>query len=480
MIFNSLEFLIFLPTIFLLYWHVFKTPTWQNIFIIAASYLFYGWWDWKFLILIALTSLCSYISGNLIGLSQKHTTNFNWGKLVLITNLLINLGILGFFKYYNFFVSNLVSAFNSININLNFDTLDIILPVGISFYTFQALSYSIDVYRKDIQPTKDIFSFFAFISFFPQLVAGPIERATNLLPQFQKERHFDRTKATDGLRQILWGFFKKVAVADACAIIVNNIFAQYASLGGWDLLWGGILFTIQIYCDFSGYSDIAIGTGRLFGINLCRNFNFPFFSRNIAEFWRRWHISLTTWFRDYIYIPMGGSRCSKWKILRNTMVLFLVSGLWHGANWTFVTWGLFHALLFTPLILLCLNRKYVSTVAEGRIMPNVKELLQITSTFFFVVIGFIIFRAENISDAANYLVRMASESTFSPDFFNKHIIAFIAIMFTIEWWQRNSQHALQFCASIKSRLIRYSIYYALIIACLWYGESGVQFIYFQF
>ncbi len=343
MLFNSYEFLLFLPIVFLLYWFVFRNKRWQNLLVVVASYVFYGWWDWRFLLLIIFTSFCSYASGLLL---EKYERRRGVQKTISAANIVVNLAILGFFKYFNFFVESLSSLVSGVfGYELGWVTLNIILPVGISFYTFQALSYSIDVYKHSIKATHDPIEFFAYISFFPQLVAGPIERATNLLPQFQNERRFDYAKSVDGLRQMLWGFFKKLVVADNCAAIVNQYWGQYQELSGLMLFILGILFTFQIYCDFSGYSDIAIGCARLFGINLMRNFNLPYFSRSIPEFWRRWHISLTTWFRDYIYFPLGGSRCSKWKTIRNVFVVWGISGLWHGANWTFVCWGLYHAVI---------------------------------------------------------------------------------------------------------------------------------------
>jgi len=335
MIFNSIEFAIFLPIVFILYWFIFnRNLKLQNLFIVVVSYIFYGWWDWRFLFLIAFTSLCSWGSGLLI---QKFRNVGKYSKYFSIANIILNLLILGLFKYYDFFATSFANVF--LGGKTEGLLLNIILPVGISFYTFQALSYSIDVYKGKIEPTKDIVEFFAYVSFFPQLVAGPIERATNLLPQFQKKRVFDYSQAVDGCRQILWGLFKKMVVADNCAIYVDKVFSTYQDQSGSTLLLAAILFAFQIYGDFSGYSDIAIGTSKLFGIKLMRNFNVPYFSRDIAEFWRRWHISLTTWFRDYIYIPLGGSRCSKLKIVRNTFIIFLVSGLWHGANWTYIAWG---------------------------------------------------------------------------------------------------------------------------------------------
>lgn len=355
-------------------------------------------------------------------------------------NIVLNLTILCIFKYYNFFTENLSLLFRSLlGYELDWVTIDILLPVGISFYTFQALSYSIDVYQKKLPVCKDIVAFFAYISFFPQLVAGPIERATNLLPQFYESRQFDYASAVDGCRQILWGFFKKMVVADNCAAAVNLIWASYTEQSAFTLLMGGILFTFQIYGDFSGYSDIAIGTARLFGVNLMRNFNFPYFSRDIAEFWRRWHISLTTWFRDYIYIPLGGSRCARWKVMRNTLVIFLVSGFWHGANWTFIVWGVYHAFLFFPLLLLGMNRKYTDVVAAGRWFPSVKELIQMMTTFLLAVVGWIIFRAGSIGQSWDYLSRMCDSSLFSVSIpYGRRALLYIVVLLIIEWVQEVS------------------------------------------
>lgn len=403
MIFNSIEFLFFLPVVFAFYWMMRKRMQLQNAFIVVASYFFYGWWDWRFLLLIAFTSSCSYASGLLIeklrnraDLSDRQIQKKTKG--ITTANIVINLLILGVFKYYNFFIESFVVLFPALDADQLL--LNIILPVGISFYTFQALSYSIDIYRSKMKPTHNAIAFFAYVSFFPQLVAGPIERATNLLPQFEKCRTFDYCTAIDGLRQMLWGFFKKMVIADRCAVFVDTIWNEYSTQSASTLLLAAALFTFQIYGDFSGYSDIAIGTAKLFGIRLKRNFNVPYFSRDIAEFWRRWHISLTTWFRDYLYIPLGGSRVSKVKIVRNTFIIFLVSGLWHGANWTFIVWGAYHALLFLPLILLGKNRRYTNTVAEGRLLPTLHEFLQMLLTFVLAIIGWIIFRAENLHQAA--------------------------------------------------------------------------------
>lgn len=481
--FNSFEFLVFLPIVFLLYWLVFRRLRWQNLFVVAVSYLFYGWWDWHFLFLIALTTFCSFGSGLLLEKLEGCRSRQKW---VSIGNIVLNLLILGYFKYFNFFSGNLEALFQSFGIQLDWVTLDILLPVGISFYTFQALSYTIDVYQHKLKPTHDIVAFFAFISFFPQLVAGPIERATNLLPQFLSPRSFDYAKAVDGMRQILWGLFKKMVVADNCADAVNLIYGDYQSQSGMMLLWGGILFSFQIYGDFSGYSDIAIGTARLFGIRLMRNFDYPYFSRDIAEFWRRWHISLTTWFRDYIYIPLGGSRCGKWKVARNTLIIFLVSGFWHGADWTFICWGVYHALLFLPLFLLGKNRKYTNVVAEGRVFPSLKEFFQMLVTFFLAVVGWIIFRAENIHQAWNYLVCMVTKFEFiMPEYgrrYGKKAMLYIALLLLVEWLQREKRFGLQMEGQyvFRYRVVRWGIYLFLFWICLLLSGGHTDFIYFQF
>ena len=473
MLFNSFEFLIFLPIVFLLYWFVFKPLRWQNLFIVAVSYIFYGWWDWRFLILIAFTTLCSFASGIVLERLEGQRTKQKW---VSAANITLNLLILCIFKYFNFFGENLAELFQLFGVEADWVTIDILLPVGISFYTFQALSYTIDVYQHKIKPTHDI------VSFFPQLVAGPIERATNLLPQFLVPRGFSYDKAVDGMRQILWGLFKKMVVADNCAAAVNLIFDEYQTLGGTHLFLGALFFTFQIYGDFSGYSDIAIGTARLFGVNLMRNFNFPYFSRDIAEFWRRWHISLTTWFRDYIYIPLGGSRCGKWKAMRNTLIIFLVSGFWHGANWTFICWGAFHALLFLPLFIMGKNRKNKDVVAQGRLFPDIKEVCQMFITFLLVVIGWIIFRAENIHQAWDYIMRMVTRFDFVLPAHGKDPLIYIAILLVVEWFQREKQFGLQIEEKgiFRYQAVRWTLYYVLFITTLLLAGQQEEFIYFQF
>ena len=478
MLFNSLDFAIFLPIVFFLYWFLFKKNlTIQNIFILLSSYIFYGWWDWRFLSLIIVSSLADYF----IGLGLSNQENAGKRKFLLFCSIIVNLGLLGYYKYYGFFATNFYEAFRLFGKQLNINTLNIILPVGISFYTFQTMSYSIDVYRKKMKPTKNLISFLAFVSFFPQLVAGPIERASNLLPQFNKKRIFEYNKARDGLRQIIWGLFKKVVIADGCAVYVNEIFYNYPHYSGSTLFIGVFLFAFQIYCDFSGYSDIAIGTARLLGFNLMRNFAFPYFSRDIAEFWRRWHISLSTWFRDYVYIPLGGSKVTSIKKIRNTLIIFVVSGFWHGANWTFIFWGFLNALYFLPLLIFGKNRKYLNIVAQKSTLPTIKEIYHIISTFLLTNLAWIFFRAKSVNDAFSYVAKIFSKSLFfKPEIFPIQHIILIILLISIEWIQREKQHALEFDSIKIPKLFRWSIYYVVVIMIFWFENKPQEFIYFQF
>ena len=476
MLFNSLDFAVFLPIVFALYWFVTNhNLKLQNALIVAASYVFYGWWDWRFLSLIIFSTLVDYSIGRRLKNEEKHSTR----KILLWTSIIVNLGFLGFFKYYNFFLDNFIAAFSFFGQEIQPNTLNIILPVGISFYTFQTLSYTIDVYKKKLEPTEDFIAFSAFVCFFPQLVAGPIERATNLLPQFYKKRTFEYDKAVDGMRQILWGLFKKVVIADNCAEYANLIFNNYQDYNGSTLLLGAVFFTFQIYGDFSGYSDIAIGTSRLFGFDLKQNFATPYFSRDIAEFWRRWHMSLSTWFRDYLYIPLGGSRGGTWMKVRNIFIIFLVSGFWHGANWTFIVWGGLNALYFLPLLLLKRNRTNLGVVAEGRMLPSLRELFQMGTTFLLTVLAWVFFRAENIRHAISYLDTVLSNSLFSiPEFRPWSTILLSVVFIIIEWLNRGKTHSLIILPNIKT--VRYIFYCILISGILLSNDSEQQFIYFQF
>ncbi|TRX57672.1 MBOAT family protein [Fulvivirga sp. M361] len=478
MLFNSIDFMIFLPIVFLLHWFVvYKDLTFQNLLIVTSSYVFYGWWDWRFLSLILFSTIVDYSVGLKLAKEESQANR----KILLWISILINLGFLGVFKYYNFFLDNFITAFSFFGRDIKANSLDIILPVGISFYTFQTLSYTIDIYKRKLQPTKNFIEFLAFVSFFPQLVAGPIERATNLLPQFSKKRLFDPLKAADGLRQILWGLFKKVVIADNCAEFANKIFNNSEDMNGSTLVLGALFFTFQIYGDFSGYSDIAIGTSRLFGFNLTRNFAFPYFSRDIAEFWRRWHISLSTWFRDYLYIPLGGSHGGTWIKIRNTFIIFVVSGFWHGANWTYIVWGGLNAVYFLPLLLTNSNRNNLDIAAQGKEIPTLKDTFSILLTFSLTVFAWIFFRAESIGHAWNYILKIFSSSLFTiPEIIPKTTILLVTLFLIIEWLGREGEYAIAHLGLKWKRPLRYAMYYAFIFAIFWFGGKEQQFIYFQF
>lgn len=476
MLFNSSEFLIFLPVVFALYWFVFhKNLNLQNGLVLAASYFFYGWWDWRFLSLLIISSVGDYC----VGLGLHHLSNDTAKKRLFGVSLFVNLGLLGVFKYYNFFSDSLIRLFLDFGIVLHPLTLQIVLPVGISFYTFQSLSYTIDVYRKEIQPTRNLIQFLAFVSFFPQLVAGPIERARQLLPQFERSRTFDYDDAVDGLRQMLWGFIKKIVIADTCARNADFIFSNYTWIDGSVLFLGVIYFSFQIYCDFSGYSDIAIGCAKLFGISLNRNFDLPYFSRGIREFWKRWHISLSTWFRDYVYIPLGGNRVSRAHQAWNILITFTVSGLWHGANWTFVIWGFLHgvgcaATLFLPKQLEAVSNRHSDT----SFFPSLREAGLITGTFLYVMVGWVFFRASSLSHALGYLDRMFSTSLFTLPSGYRFDLLLIGALVSVEWVQRKKAHGLDF--EFLPTPVRWAIYYGLIFLTLGYLQDQRTFIYFQF
>lgn len=473
MLFNSLEFLLFLPIVFCLYWFVFKEIKSQNVLLLVASYVFYGWWDWRFLCLICFSSILDF----LIAKRMSSTEGKNKRKQLLILSLIFNLGVLFYFKYCNFFIDSFVEAFTFFGHHFKAEQLSIILPVGISFYTFQTLSYTIDVYRKQLKPTKDFVAFFAFVSFFPQLVAGPIERASNLLPQFFSSRVFNNKIAVSGVKLIIWGMFKKVVVADNSGILVDIIYANYETQNQLALVIGAVLFSFQIYCDFSGYSDIAIGTARLFGFDLMTNFKFPYFSRDIAEFWRRWHISLSTWFRDYVYIPLGGSRVYK---IRNVFVVFLVSGFWHGANWTFIFWGLLHALLFIPLFV---TGKYLKNKNVGtKSVLNLGFIAKTLLTFLLVTLFWIFFRADSISDAFLYVTNLFINDNTANVLFstNKYILILLVslfnilllVLFEVSFYKKDKVEVL---LNKKGLLL-------LIVLITFFGafKNHADFIYFQF
>ncbi len=482
MLFNSINFAIFLPIVFLLYWFATKgNLRIQNILLLVSSYFFYACWDWRFMFLLIFSTLLDYFTGIKIHEATKQNNKLFW----LWLSIGINLGFLGVFKYYNFFAESFADGLSLLGFKANLGTLQIILPVGISFYTFHGLSYVIDIYKNRIKAERNFVDYSVFVSFFPLLVAGPIERATHLLPQILKKREFNYSKAVDGLRQILWGLFKKIVIADNCAEYANTIFNNSGDYSGSTLVLGALFFTFQIYCDFSGYSDIALGTARLFGIDLLRNFAFPYFSRDIAEFWRRWHISLSSWFKDYLYIPLGGSKGGKWMKIRNTFIIFLVSGFWHGANWTFIVWGALNAVYFLPLLLTNNNRNNLDTVAHGKILPSIKEFSLMMLTFSLTVFAWIFFRANNLGHAIDYISEILSPSIFTiPKFggmYNALITSILVVVFVlIEWQGREGQYAISKLGHKWKRPLRYAMYYAIIIAIFWYGGKEQEFIYFQF
>jgi alginate O-acetyltransferase complex protein AlgI len=476
MLFNSIEYLLFLPTVFLLFWFVFyKDLKLQNLLILICSYVFYGWWDYRFLSLIFLSTVVDYFVGLRIHNSQDGKVR----KTYLWVSILFNISLLGFFKYFNFFIDSWIDLLGSFGYEQkSVWTLNVILPVGISFYTFQTMSYSLDIYYKKLKPTKDFISFASFVSFFPQLVAGPIERASNLLPQILTKRVFKYEQGVQGLRLILWGMFKKVVIADSLGIMVDKIFVNYQSMEGGVLVLGLVYFSIQIYCDFSGYSDIAIGTAKLFGIELMSNFKFPYFSRDIGEFWRRWHISLSSWFKDYLYIPLGGSRRGKWFSIRNIFIIFIVSGFWHGANLTFIMWGLTHALLFIPLFILGKNRQYsTDVVAENKLFPSIKELFQMGITFFSSTIAWVFFRNDTISDGFQYLSMIVSK--FSIPTSMRSGLVYVLLIMIMDWFWRNNERSP---LGLVNKYRRYFLYFVLLNLIIGHFKmiNLAQFIYFQF
>ena len=475
MLFNSLEFLVFFPIVFCLYWFVFqKNLKVQNLLLLISSYVFYGWWDWRFLSLIFLSTIVDYLAG----LNIHNSSNKKTRKSYLWISVLFNLGLLGFFKYFNFFVDSWIDLLGTFGYKYQSTwTLKVILPVGISFYTFQTMSYSLDIYHEKLKPTKDFISFASFVSFFPQLVAGPIERASNLLPQILNKRVFNYEQGVQGLRLILWGMFKKVVIADSLAWRVDFVFNNYQNLDGGILILGLIYFSIQIYCDFSGYSDIAIGTSKLFGFEVMSNFKFPYFSRNMGEFWKRWHISLSSWFRDYLYIPLGGSKVGTFLSIRNIFLIFILSGLWHGANLKFIMWGLIHAILYVPLFLKNHHNKYrMKIVAEDQKFPKLKELFLIGKTFIITTITWTFFRSENINSAFEYIFRIVAEIKFPES--NLSGVLLILILFSMDWSFRVSEREV---LNVKYFVLRYLAYLIISLSIILnFFNKNREFIYFQF
>lgn len=478
MLFNSIDYAIFLPIVFILYWFVTnKQLRLQNALILIVSYFFYACWDWRFLFLLVFSTILDYLTG----LKMQDAKNQNGKRFWFWLSIVVNLGFLCVFKYYNFFAESFAKAISCFGLHVNPWTLSVILPVGISFYTFHGLSYVIDIYKDRIKAERNFIDYAVFVSFFPLLVAGPIERATHLLPQIKNERTFNYAKAVDGLRQILWGLFKKIVIADNCGEYANKIFNDSADFSGSTLVLGAIFFSFQIYGDFSGYSDIALGTARLFGIELLHNFAFPYFSRDIAEFWRRWHISLSSWFRDYLYIPLGGGKGGNWMRVRNTFIIFIVSGFWHGANWTFIVWGALNALFIMPSIVMKTNRVNLGTVAQGKLLPTVKEFFQMAVTFTSAVFAWIFFRAESLGQALKYISGIFSKSFFSvPTVRPYYLVLLITLFVLIEWLGREQKYAIESLGMKWKGPLRYLMYYIIAIAIFWFAGKEQQFIYFQF
>lgn len=480
MLFNSLDFVAFLVVAFAAYWLARRSCRWQNVVVVVASFGFYASFDWRFCFLVLLTSLVSFGTGLLMGRWAGHRRGQWWLSL---GNIVVNAGILCTFKYFDFFSQSIAAVLRELGLQVDAVTLHLVLPVGISFYTFQALSYTVDVYRGKVEPTRDVAKFLAFITFFPQLLAGPIETASHMLPQFSRARTFSYDQAVDGCRQMLCGFLKKVVVADNLQVYVNYLWGDIGGQSGGTLAVGLMIYAVQLYCDFSGYSDISIGVGKLFGLELVRNFNVPFFSRDMAELWRRWHISLMRWFRDYIYIPLGGNRCSKGRHLANVFVVFLVCGLWHGADWTFVLWGLIHAVLIVAGILLGINKKRAHVAGYGRVLPSMKELAMVVAVFLLFALSMVLFRADDLGQTCAYLAQMCSAGNFLAG--GVHGLAFMALGMGVlawEWVMRTRAHGFEFAGHglLRYRLMRIVVYYVALWAIVYQAGVDTQFIYFQF
>ena len=495
MLFNSIEFAIFLPVVFMLYWFITnKNLSVQNVFLLIASYFFYGWWDRRFLCLLAMLSLTNYLLGVGIG----NTLTDRRGKIWMITGLIINLGVLGVFKYYNFFIDSFINLVSLVGYNLPRSTTKIIIPMGISFYVFLSLSYIIDIYKNKLTANRNIIEVLLSLSFFPIILAGPIQRPATLLPQITRKREFDYNQAVDGLKQILWGLFVKVVIADNLAVYVEDFFLNYTRYSGSTLLLGAIFYTVQIYADFSGYSDMAIGIAKLFGFNLMRNFAYPYLSRNITEFWKRWHISLTTWFRDYVFLPI--SFAVSWRIkgeytllIKTDLFIYIVAsiitwfltGLWHGANYTFIIWGMIHGFF---LIIYHIQKNPRKKLFKRLNISNnhlAVVYFETIITISVVMIAWIFFRSETIGQAFKYLSKIFSLSLFSIPHFPhmRHALALFILVIGfvyIEWLGKEDQYAIANLGNKWNRILRYALFYAIIIAIIWFGGRHQKFIYFQF
>ncbi len=476
MVFTSLTFPVFYVIVFALYWPL--TRDWQNRLIVISGLIFYGWWDWRFAILLLITTGIDY----LVGLALEREADQARRRAWLILSLVTNLGVLAFFKYFNFFSDSFVRFTGLFGIHPSTFMLTIILPMGISFYTFQALSYTIDVYRRELETVHDPVRYFGFILFFPHLVAGPIVRAKDLLGQFTRRRVFNPDTAPDALRQILWGLFIKVVIADNLAVVVSDSYEHVATASGWQLLYATVCFAVQIYGDFAGYTHIAIGCARLLGIELMRNFAYPYFSRSIPEFWGRWHISLTTWFRHYLYVSLGGNQVPYGRWLLNILIVFVVSGFWHGANWTFVVWGALHGVLYLIYVVWWPESRRMAAPPPGgpSLVPSIATLLQITLTFALTCLAWVFFRAATVGESLTILKKIAVDvTTTAPSLMYKQAAIWILLLFAVEWIQR--AHANPLHLERFPRPLRWSLYYAFaVIIFLFAPIHYAPFIYFQF
>jgi alginate O-acetyltransferase complex protein AlgI len=479
MIFNSVTFLVFFTTFFLLYWLLAnRNIKLQNILLLIGSYIFYGWADWRFLSLIIAVSLINFC----LGRSIEKSSNPKIRQLLLYIGLIQGIGGLAFFKYYNFFVTSINDSFQILSIHINLQTLNLIVPIGISFFTFRTISYLLDISKGKIVAAKDWLVFFNYVSFFPSLLAGPIDKAKLLVPQLEQKRAFDYSKSVDGLRQILWGLFKKVAIADYCAPITDNIFENYQTLHGSALVLGAFLYTFQIYTDFSGYSDMAIGFARLLGFTITKNFAFPLFSQNIAEFWRKWHISLTSWLTEYVFTPLSITfrDLGKFGLILAIVINFTIIGIWHGPNWTYILFGFLHGCYYIPLILKgTMNKKKV--IAKDKLLPNLNELSNMLMTFTLVMFTFILFRSNSIGHALSYYSKIFNWSLFSlPEVSAVTGILLIIILVSIEWIGRDRNYAIENLFNIKRKAYRWSFYLILSLIIFLFQGKQQAFIYFQF
>jgi D-alanyl-lipoteichoic acid acyltransferase DltB (MBOAT superfamily) len=484
MTFTSFTFALFLPLVFALYWGLGERRS-QNVLLVLASYLFYGWWDYRFCFLMLFSSVLDFAVGRWLDRIEAPGAR----RRLLALSICGNLGLLGFFKYFDFFSDSFAALARSLGYAASPFTLHVLLPVGISFYTFQTLGYVIDVYRRDLKPTASLLDFLAFVSFFPHLVAGPIQRADSLLAQISRPRRFDAARAVDGCRQMLWGVAKKMVIADNLAVVVDSVYAAPAHQSGPQLALGTLCFAFQIYCDFSAYSDIAIGSARLFGIEIIRNFAYPYFSSSLSEFWQRWHISLSTWFRDYVYIPLGGNRVSPGRRDANLLTTFLLSGLWHGAAWKFVLWGGLHGMGLIAERLVRPRRKVLPgavPAGEGRV-PGARVLVGMLLTFAFVCAGWVLFRAATLADAVTVYRRLATESwtaeawrSLAGTAKERAVPLLVLPPFVAwEWLRRADPHPLVFTALPVAA--RWAVYALLaLFVCQFAAYTGREFIYFQF